>query len=204
LALEVSPDLRVLSFTFGLSLLAGLLFGIAPALQATKTSLNDSLQRGPKSIPGFLKLNPGKLFVLIEVALAIPLLVGAGLLIGTFQNLVTLDAGFVRENVLQVGINLEAAGYSPAQWGAIHEQIIERVGAIPGVAAASLANRGLIEEGTTFSGPLNIPGHVFHDSEPRDLRRRLSTSIISKPPVFPFAWDDSLIVETERVRASQS
>jgi predicted permease len=97
------------------------------------------------------------------------LLVGAGLFITTLRNLVTVDAGFTRQNVLQVRIDLDAAAYPRARWAPVYEQIVARVATLPGVLAASLVNRGLIETGLTRSGPVHYPGYTFKPGENRQL-----------------------------------
>ena len=73
------------------------------------------------------RLEPGKALVVVEVALAVQLLVGAGLFIWTLRNLTSMDAGFTRQNVVQTRINVDAAGFTRAQWSPVYEQISERV-----------------------------------------------------------------------------
>lgn len=168
-ALEVRPDARVLAFTFGLAVVTGLLFGLAPALHATRWSVNDSLKQVKNSLARTPRVDLVKALVVVEVTLSLLLLVGAGLFIGTLRNLATMNAGFHRQNVVQVRINLNAAQYPRSQWPAVYDQIIERVKAVPGVRAASLANRGLIQNGWTTSGPMHFPGYTFQSNESRDL-----------------------------------
>jgi predicted permease len=115
------------------------------------------------------RLEPGKAVVVVELALAVQLLVVGGLFITTLRNLTTVDAGFQRQNVLQVRIDLDAAGYPRTQWTPVYEQMAERIAAVPGVTAASLANRGLIENGLTRSGPVHYPGYTYRPEESRQL-----------------------------------
>ncbi len=165
----VTPDLRVLGFALGLSILTGLLFGVAPAFRSTRISVNNALKQGRDSAGRLPRFDLGKALAVSELALAVPLLVGAGLFIGTLRNLVEQDAGFMPRNVLQMQVNLDVAGYPQAQWRAIYNQIVEKVTAVPGVQSASVAKRGLMEEGRTSSGPVHFPGYTFQTNESRDL-----------------------------------
>ena len=169
LALEIAPDRRVLGFTLAISILTGLLFGLAPAWRAIELAINSSLHQERSRGRRIPRLAPGKAVVVVEVALAMQLLVGAGLFIATLRNLVTVDAGFQRQNVLQVRIDLDAAAYPRAQWTPVYERIASRVSAVPGVTAASLVNRGLIENGVTRTGPVLYPGYTFKPGESRQL-----------------------------------
>jgi predicted permease len=107
--------------------------------------------------------------VVVQLVLAVQLLVGAGLFIATLRNLTTVDAGFQRRHVLQVRLHLDAAGYPRSQWTHVYEQLGARIAAVPGVTAASLVNRGLIESGMTRSGPVHVPGYTFQPGESRQL-----------------------------------
>ena len=169
LALEIGPDHRVLAFTLAVSILTGLLFGLAPAWRATENAIGSALhsQRTHGAKPW--RVDMGKAVVVIQLALAVQLLVGAGLFITTLRNLTGVDAGFRRQHVLQLRINLEAAAYPRAQWAPAYEQLAARVAAIPGVTASSLANHGLIESGMTSSGPVQYPGYTYRPDEGRNL-----------------------------------
>jgi len=169
LALEIVPDLRLLGFTLAVSILTGLLFGLAPAWRATDLGINSSLNRERGQGKRVPRIEPGKAVVVAEVALSVQLLVGAGLFIWTLRNLATMDAGFERRNVLQMRINVDAAMLPRAQWSAVYEQIAARVAATPGVTDSSLVNRGLIESGMTRSGPVHYPGYTFKPGESQQL-----------------------------------
>jgi predicted permease len=169
LLLDIGPDLRVLGFTLAVSVLTGLLFGLAPAWRATRPAATSALSHQRSHGWRASRLGPGKAVVVVELALAVQLLAGAGLFIATLRNLTTQDAGFERQHVLQVRINLDAAAYPRAQWAAVYEQVNARIAAVPGVTAASLVNRGLIETGLTRSGPVHFPGYTFQPGEDRQL-----------------------------------
>ena len=107
--------------------------------------------------------------VVVEVALSVQLLAGAGLFIGTLHNLAAVNVGFARKNVLQIHISVDTARLPKSQWAAVYEQVANRVGSIPGVTAASLSNHGLIDPGITRSGPVHYPGYRFKPGESRQL-----------------------------------
>jgi predicted permease len=167
LSLEVHPDFHVIGFCAGLAILTTLLFGLVPALGATRFSLNNALKQMRDLRLQRIPLR--KALVTVEVALAVPLVLGAGLLVGTLQKLLTVDAGFARQNVIQIGFDTDAAAYNPTQWKTVYDQLLERVSAVPGVRAVSLVNRGLMESGTTRSGPAHFPGYTFQAGENRQL-----------------------------------
>jgi predicted permease len=169
LALDVGPDPRVLGFTLGISLLTGMLFGLAPAWRATDLGLNLALNQERTRGRRMSRLDPGKAVVVIEVALSVQLLVGAGLFIWTLRNLTTMDTGFAPENVIQLRVSVDAASYPRPQWNTVYEQIASRVASVPGVTAASLCNRGLMESGMTRSGPVHFPDYTFKPGEGKNL-----------------------------------
>jgi predicted permease len=136
---QVSIDGRVLAFTFVFSVLTGILFGIAPALQNSKPAIEHSLKEGSRGlVKGRHQLR--STLVIAEVTLAIVLLVGAGLLLKTFLRLIEVDPGFNPENVLTMRIPLDRKKYEgPAKVVSFYQNLIERVESLPGVRSASAA-----------------------------------------------------------------
>jgi len=168
--LEVTPDSRVLAFTFGVSVVSALLFGLMPALRATRHSVSEAMKQTAETASTFRGFHLDKLLAAVELALAVPLLAGAGLLIDTLRNLTTLDAGFMRQNVLQARIDVDRARIPKSQWQTAYQQLVDRAAAVPGVRAVSLVNHGLIaEDGATSSGPVHFPGYQFQQDESRNL-----------------------------------
>jgi predicted permease len=167
--LNIGPDHRVLGFTLAVSLLTDLLFGLAPAWRATRPTANADLSHQRTHGGRRSGLGTGKAIVVLELALAIQLLVGAGLFIGTLRNLDSVPAGFERQHVLQLRISIDATGYPRSQWASTYEQLAARLAAVPGVTVSSLVNRGLIETGVTASGPVHFPGYTFRPGEGRQL-----------------------------------
>src|SRR5262245_15368281 len=139
---RISLNAWVLGFTFAVSILTGLLFGLAPALQASKPDLNVSLNEGSRSVADSLRRHRFRsLLVVSEVALALMLLVGAGLMIKSFLRLQRVDMGFRRENVMTANLALPAAKYrEQRQWAAFYKQTLERAAALPGVQFAGIVS----------------------------------------------------------------
>jgi len=139
---HIQLDYRVLVFTLLLGGLAGVLSGLAPALQVARPDLNEALKeggRGGSSAPGRHRLRA--LLVVSEVALAIVLLVGAGLMVKGFRSLMQRDQGFDRAGVLTFHITLPAAKYgSKPQIREFYRQVMERIQGLPGVESAAVVN----------------------------------------------------------------
>ena len=139
--LDLSLDVRVLGFTFLLSLMTGILFGLAPALNASKpdlvTMIKEETARFGRGVGRFGLRN---ILVVTQVALSLLLLVGAGLFVRTLQNLRGLDLGFNSRNVLFLSVDLPKQGYTTEQSLEFYRQMIERAGSLPGVRSAAWAS----------------------------------------------------------------
>ncbi|HYE76290.1 MAG TPA: ABC transporter permease, partial [Blastocatellia bacterium] len=135
---SVRIDARIFGFTLLLSVLTGIIFGLAPALQAAKVDLNEALkQSGGRTGTSTGHRRLRSVLVVAEIALALVLLVGAGLLIQTFLKLRTLDVGLNPENVLTLKTQLPRSKYGELpKRAAFYEQVLERVRALPGVVGA--------------------------------------------------------------------
>lgn len=153
-------DLRVLGFTVAISLLCGILFGVAPALRSTYGDVAPALKRGDgSSMPrghGRKWLSLGNTLVIAQVALAMVLLVGAGLLVRTLQNLRSVDIGFDSHNILIFTINPDLAGYKGTQIDSFYRDLQGRLSETPGVKSASYSMVPLLSSflmGTSFHWP---------------------------------------------------
>ncbi|HEX8559750.1 MAG TPA: ABC transporter permease [Pyrinomonadaceae bacterium] len=139
----VSLNPTVLVWTLGVSLLTGVVFGLAPAFEAARVDLNDTLKEGGKGAGTQSARSRGlrSALVVAEVALALVLLAGAGLMMKSFARLRQIDTGFETENVLTMVLRLPASKYKDdAQYVAFFRQALERVRAVPGVRAAGMVN----------------------------------------------------------------
>jgi putative ABC transport system permease protein len=138
-AQEIDLDWRVLAFALGVSLFSGFLFGIAPALRAPARALEQRLRRGARGTGGEARLHRG--FVISEIALAVILLVAAGMLGRTMLRLSALDPGVDIKNVLTSHVALAPATLqSPARMRAAWRDVLSRANATPGVHAAALSD----------------------------------------------------------------
>jgi putative ABC transport system permease protein len=139
---EIGIDSWVLGFTFLVSIVTGVIFGLAPALQTTKIDLSESLKEGGRSATagaGTRRMRNG--LVVAEVAISLMLLIMAGLMIKSFMRLRSVSTGFDTKNVLTMRIALPAARYGEKpQQIQFAEQLLARVSALPGVQAASMSN----------------------------------------------------------------
>jgi putative ABC transport system permease protein len=139
---EVGLDARVLSFTLLVSLLTGLLFGLAPALRVSKPDLQESLKDGARGASeGFRRQRMRNVLVISEVALSLVLLIGAGLMIKSFRQIQKINPGFKPERVLTMRLSLPQAKYTePQQQRAFFQQLTSRVAALPGVESVGAVN----------------------------------------------------------------
>ncbi len=137
---EVALDSRVLMFTVMASLLTGVVFGLVPALQASRTDLQSALKEGGRQSSTGSSERLRGMFVIAEVALSFVLLVGAGLLLRSFRELLKVDLGFEPHNVLTVRLRLPDAKYrDSSQTMSFLRETLRRVSALPGVEHASLS-----------------------------------------------------------------
>jgi putative ABC transport system permease protein len=132
---EITVDARVLGFLFGLSALAVLVCGLAPALHASKTDLQDTLKDGGRG-GGAGRNRTRSLLVVAEVAMSLLLLVGAGLMIRSFLSLTQVNSGFAPDHLLTMQVALPTSKYpEPPQRRAFFQQTLERIKALPGVSS---------------------------------------------------------------------
>jgi putative ABC transport system permease protein len=190
----ISLDSRVLLFTLLISLITGLVFGLAPALAASRPDLNETLKEGGRSSSGAHHHRFRRLLVVAEIALSLVLLIGAGLMIRSFARLMSVDAGINAQNVLTLDILLPRAKYDSPRQAAFFEQIIERMKALPGVESAGAVYPLPLsggEEGSGFqiegqpppapgqsrsSGPRWVSSDYFHTLGVTLLKGRAFTS----------------------------
>src|SRR6266513_619265 len=160
-AQAITIDAKVLIFTVLVSILTGLIFGLAPATQAANFNLNDTLKEsGRDSAAGSRGNRIRGLLVISEVAVSFILLIGAGLLINSFLHLRNVDPGFRAERALTMKIVLPEPRYADKeQRGVFYRELIRRVETLPGVSSAAVAtNLPLTESGNSVG--VSIEGHA--------------------------------------------
>ena len=133
------PSLTVLAGCVSLTLLTGVVFGLVPALRATRMTLAETFKESGSASPGRSRMRLGKVLVAGHVALSLALLVGAGLFLSTLRNLQKVDLGFRRENVVVVDIDPTNLGYRGHRLRTFYDQLLERARRIPGIRSAGLS-----------------------------------------------------------------
>jgi predicted permease len=173
--LDTAPDLRLLAFAFGVSLLTGLLFGIVPALRITRVDLNPVLKDNSRGVTASgtsgrrWRFSLGKSLVAFQVGISVVLLIGAGLFVRSLANLSSVKLGYDPERLLMVRLDPRAAGYKSAAAGQLYERILERIASVPGVRAASVSQNGLFS-GREGGDRISVEGYT--SSNNRDLNAR--------------------------------
>jgi predicted permease len=145
-ALEPKLDWRVLGFTLGLSLLTGIIFGLAPALQATKVDLTPALKDSGRSSSAASRSLLSRGLVVTQVALSLLLLIGAGLFVRTLLNLQRVDPGINPENLLMFKVAPSLNGYKGARLAQLYERISERLEALPGASKVTFSRTPLLAD----------------------------------------------------------
>jgi predicted permease len=156
-ALAPSLDWRVLSFTLSVTLLTGILFGLIPALRSTRVNLNDSLRESGRSTASGSKLNLAKGLVIVQVALSLLLVAGAGLFLRTLWNLQSVSLGYAKEHLLLVSADGLAAGYKDARLSSLWTDLTARLRALPGVQGATYSTNGLFS-GSESADEIDVEG----------------------------------------------
>ncbi len=158
--LDLSLNGRVLGFTTGVAAATGLLFGLAPAWRGTRVQPQAAMKENARGVvEGSTRLSLGKVLVMTQVALSLLLLSGAGLLLGTFRRLETLDPGFEPNHVLIVNLDLRNAHYPKERILSARDEMLEHLRAIPGVRSASSSNSTPIS-GSTWNDSIHVDGYM--------------------------------------------
>ncbi|MCU1267444.1 MAG: hypothetical protein JWM21_3762 [Acidobacteria bacterium] len=158
-ALQVGIDWRVLGFTLGVSLLTGIVFGLVPALHSSKTQLTETLKEGARggSSEGARRNRVRNVLVVGELAIAVVLLVGAGLLIQSLWRLRQVSPGFNSQNILTFVVGVPEVKYPTAKQAQFYSDLVKRIEVLPGVSSAS-ATIPLPLTGDLFSISFEVEG----------------------------------------------
>ncbi|MDB4874862.1 MAG: permease [Gemmatimonadetes bacterium] len=163
--LDLSLDLRVMAFTLVVSFFAVVLFGLAPAVRASRVELASTMRAGAQSVAGSALGNRGqraplgKLLIAGQVALSVVLLVGAAMLVRSLRNVQSVDVGLDRDHLLILGVDVNARGYSGARLSNLAHTLRDRIAVIPGVAAVAFSENGIFS-GTESATTIEVPGFV--------------------------------------------
>jgi predicted permease len=167
--LNTRPDTGVLLFTAGVTILAGVLFGLIPAIQASRTNLASAMKEKSRLRTGFMRLSPSSLMVVMQVGLSMVLLTGGGLFARSLMKLQGEDLGFDRNNVLLLGIDPRLAGYKPTELSTLYQQVVERLSSLPQVHSVSIATYSPLS-GTRRSSSVQVPGYTAQPGENLDTQ----------------------------------
>jgi predicted permease len=170
LDVTASPDWRVVAFTGAIAIGTALLFGIVPALQATKVELAPALRSGAAAGRGRSTVRLGKMLIATQVALSVLLVFGGSLFVRSLQRLYATDVGFNHENVMVFRLNPKRVGYSGSALASLYSTVLERTRSIPGVTAAAMSSH------TPFTGAQSgfigrVDGYTPPPNEPADITR---------------------------------
>ncbi|HYJ86285.1 MAG TPA: ABC transporter permease, partial [Pyrinomonadaceae bacterium] len=185
---DIHVDLRTLAFTFALSIITALAFGLAPALQISKPDLTESLKEGGRGAGSFASRNRLRSgLVISEIAMTLILLVCAGLMMRTVVRITKVDKGFNSENILAMNIGLPRAKYpKPENYISFYQQVTDRIAAIPGVKGV----------GTTSVLPLssNFDGRgLVVEDHPRARGEEFTVDLYVATPGYLKAMEIALL-----------
>jgi predicted permease len=157
--LELALNTRVLLFTAATAIATGIVFGVAPALRATRVETGPALKDGSANqTQGRRRLTLGKALVLIQVVVSLVLLVGAGLFLRTLRNLERVDYGFDASNLLLFDIDPSLNGYKGQNLASLYDRISDRISGLPGVEATTISRSPLLQGSETVWSRLTIIG----------------------------------------------
>jgi predicted permease len=203
-ASEIGVDWRALAFTLGVSLLTGFVFGLVPALQISKADLHETLKEGGRTGSSGARAWVRNTLVVVEMALALVVLVSAGLLVRSFWRVQQVNPGFAPQNTLAMSLVLPATKYKePVQRVNFYKEALQRIRALPGVQSAG-ATSILPLSGNNSSGSFQIEGRVIPQgqSSPHGDRWAATTDYFSTmriPIVRGRFFDDRDTIESQPV-----
>jgi predicted permease len=164
--LDVHLDATVLIFTAATAILASLLFGLAPAIQATRVDLISALKENKSGQSKAFVRGFGKALLISQIAFSLVLLVAAGWFIRTLQNLEKVDIGYARNGLLLAELDFKTAGYKDSQIDQLVRNLLSRVQQLPGAEAVSASENGLFS-GTDSEGVPEVEGFIAHSLDDR-------------------------------------
>ena len=208
-ALDAHVDGIVLAFSFAVSLLTGVVFGLAPALAATRLDVSSRLRQN--STTATSRRARGRALVALQVALSVMLLLGAGLFVRTLRNLSGQNLGFDSSNLLLFQVEPRRAGYEPAALPRVYREVLERVGRVPGVQSATFSGNALLtgwsssSRATTENGGPGAPANRMHWNTvgPHYTETIGIPLVLGRQLTEHDVWDAQRVVVVNRSWASQ-
>jgi predicted permease len=159
-SLDLAVDGRVLGFTLGIAVITGILFGLAPAWRSTRVDPQLTLKANGRGLAeGHTRFTVGKALVVGQIALSLVLVIGAGLLLGSFRKLTTFDPGFRRDGVLIVSATMSNAGYTRETYGTARRELLTRLRGLPGVQSAAASEITPLS-GSSWNDFIKVDGYV--------------------------------------------
>jgi predicted permease len=165
--LSSTPDLRVLGFTLAVSVLTGLIFGLAPAIQSTRPELAGTLKDQAGAVVGGTSVLLRKSLVVAQVALSLLLLIGAGLFVQSLKNLKGVNPGFRTENLVSFSVDPLLNGYKDERCFQFYRQLTDRLTQLPGVTSAALAIMPVLD-GDEWDSTYTVEGYTAKQGESVD------------------------------------
>ncbi len=165
LNISTAPDLRILAFTLVVTVVTGVIFGLAPALQSTRPDVGRTLKDQAGAVVGGGHGRLRNALVVTQVALSLLLLIGAGLFLRSLKNLSNLGTGFPAERLVGFNIDPSLNGYTPQQLNTFYQQLTDNLGAIPGVKSVAVASMRIMENDEWDSG---LTAEGYSPSKPDD------------------------------------
>jgi len=158
LVISTAPDFRILLFTLGVTILTGVIFGLVPALQATKPDVGRTLKDQAGAVVGGGHGRLRKALVVAQVALSLLLLIGAGLFLRSLKNLSNLGPGFPAERLVGFDVDPSRGGYTVERSKIFYQQLTDNLAAIPGVESTAIASMRIMENNEWDSG-MTVEGY---------------------------------------------
>jgi predicted permease len=204
LKISTVPDLRILLFTIAATVLTGLLFGLAPALQSTKPGIVHTLKDQASGVVGGGHVRLRKTLVAAQVTLSLLLLIGAGLFLKSLNNLRTLGAGFPAERLIGFNLDPSLNGYKPDRAKLFYQQLTERLGALPGVKSVGLASMRILE-GNEWDSGMTAEGYTptRAGDNPQPYMNSISPNYFATLGVPFVSGRDFTLQDTQEIRHGQ-
>ena len=205
LKISTAPDLRILVFSLGVTLLTGILFGLAPALRASRPNVASTLKDQAGAVLGGGHVGLRKALVVAQVTLSLLLLIGAGLFVKSLSNLRNLGPGFPVERLIGFNLDPSLNGYKPDRTKLFYQRLTDSVAALPGVQSAGLAAVRILED-NEWDSSVTVEGYTppRAGDHPEPYMNQISPNYFATLDVPIIAGRDFTIQDTQEVKHGDS